>query len=158
MGSPEERRGTCYIGEAMSTAPAIEPPLRRDEGGTLRIGSTRVPLDTVAAAFRAGATPEQIVNHFPALDLVDVYTVVTWMLRNPSKVDEYLAARRAQADLFREEIESDPQHQALRARLLARRVTVREKRLLDARLREHANATDAGRTWDEVRNEIWPDL
>jgi hypothetical protein len=42
----------------MSVTTVAEPsPLRVDEGGTIRVGATRVTLDTLIAAFGAGATP-----------------------------------------------------------------------------------------------------
>lgn len=47
------------------------PPLRTDADGVVRIGGTRVPLETVVSAFDRGAA-EEIVLRFPTLQLSDV--------------------------------------------------------------------------------------
>jgi uncharacterized protein DUF433 len=45
---------------------AAEPvPLEMDAEGVMRIGRTRVTLDTVIAAFVDGATAEEIVQQYP---------------------------------------------------------------------------------------------
>ena len=41
----------------------------RDEDGLIRLGRTRVTLASVVYAFDAGATPEEIVQKYPTLDL-----------------------------------------------------------------------------------------
>jgi uncharacterized protein (DUF433 family) len=51
-------------------------PLQTDADGVIRIGGTRVTLDTLAAAFDAGATAEEIVQQYPSLALADVYSVI----------------------------------------------------------------------------------
>ena len=49
---------------------AAEPiPLEADGEGVVRVGGTRVTLDTVVAAFNEGATAEEIVYQYPSLDL-----------------------------------------------------------------------------------------
>jgi uncharacterized protein (DUF433 family) len=57
----------------VDTLIAKPPPLRLDETGTLRVGSTRVPIDTVGSAFESGATPEEIALGYDTLQLADVY-------------------------------------------------------------------------------------
>ena len=47
-------------------------PLAKDPDGVLRVGSTRVTLDTVVAAYREGMTPEGIVEQYPSLRLADL--------------------------------------------------------------------------------------
>lgn len=57
----------------------LEPqtiPLRTDADGVLRVGTSRVPLETVIHAFHQGHTAEEIVSHYPALRQADVYTVI----------------------------------------------------------------------------------
>ena len=57
-------------------APSIEaqsPPLQADRNGVMRVGGTRVTLDTLVRAFDEGHTAEEFVSHFPALRLADVY-------------------------------------------------------------------------------------
>src|SRR5215470_8610969 len=61
-------------GITMVLAPTTEIiPLTVDAHGVLRVGNTRVTLDTVIAAFADGATAEEIVQQYPSLHLADVY-------------------------------------------------------------------------------------
>jgi uncharacterized protein (DUF433 family) len=97
-------------------------PLRADERGGLRVGDSRVTLDTLVREFEGGADPESIVNAYPTLHLADVYAVIACYLRHQDQVKEYLQRRRAEAAELRREIESrQPGRAELRARLLARR-------------------------------------
>ena len=96
-------------------------PLRTDEQGVMRVGKTRVPLDTVVYAFNQGASPEEIVMSYPTLELPDVYAVVNYYLYNRAEVDGYLSQREAVAACVREENERRFPQAGIRARLLARR-------------------------------------
>lgn len=96
-------------------------PLYADAGGVARVGGTRVSLDSVVFAFNEGSTPEEIVQQYTALDLADVYAVIGYYLRHRGEVDEYIAARLAQRDESRREVESRFDPHGVRARLLARR-------------------------------------
>lgn len=101
--------------------PSETIPLVTDQDGGVRVGGTRITLDTVVAAFDAGATPEEIREDFPTLELADLYAVVAYVLRHRQEVDVYLARRREEADLLRREIEATPASQRLRERLRAGR-------------------------------------
>ena len=95
-------------------------PLRTDEHGVMRVGKTRVPLDTVVYAFNQGSSPEEIVMSYPSLELVDVYAVVNYYLHNRNEVDAYLSQREAEATRVRDENEKRFPQEGIRARLLAR--------------------------------------
>jgi uncharacterized protein (DUF433 family) len=71
---------------------------RLDDYDTIRIGKTRVTLDTLVAVFNNGETPEQIAQNFPTLDLADIYLALGYYIRHRAEVDEYLAAREREAD------------------------------------------------------------
>src|SRR5271163_816291 len=75
--------------------------LYADSDGVIRIGQTRVTLESLVAAFDAGASPEQFVLDFPTVDLADVYSAMSYIIRNRQSVDEYIAAGTAQLDAFR---------------------------------------------------------
>lgn len=62
----------------------------------LRVGNTGVTLETVVWTFHAGASPEDIVDQFPSLDLADVYEVIAYYLRHREEVDCYLAGRQSE--------------------------------------------------------------
>ncbi len=97
-------------------------PLRADGRGGLRIGDSRVPLDTVLHEFENGADPKGIVHGYPTLQLADVYAVIAYYLRHQDEVNGYLGRRRTEAAELRQEIEGrQAGRAALRAKLLARR-------------------------------------
>jgi uncharacterized protein (DUF433 family) len=100
----------------------IPEPLRPDEGGTLRVGNSRITLDILLNEYEEGADPEGIVNAYPTLHLADVYAVIAYYLRHKDEVDQYLRKREAEAAELRREIEShQPGRAEFRAKLLARR-------------------------------------
>lgn len=96
-------------------------PLAADADGVVRVGKTRVTLDTVIAAFSEGATAEEIVQQYPSLNLADVYQVIAYYLRRSSEVDAYLQQRKKQAEAARKQNEARFDPQGVRDRLLARR-------------------------------------
>lgn len=103
------------------TIEAETVPLRIDKNGVVRVGNTRVTLDTVVLAFRQGATAEEIAHQYPTLDLAEVYAVIADYLRHRAEVEGYLARRRAEAEEIRKENESRFDPTGIRERLLARR-------------------------------------
>lgn len=100
-------------------------PLSEDTDGVIRVGGTRVTLDTLIAAFSGGATAEEIVQQYPSLDLSDVYLVIGYCLRHSGEVEAYLTQRRARADIVRAQNESRFDPVGMRGRLLARRTLPR---------------------------------
>jgi uncharacterized protein (DUF433 family) len=96
-------------------------PLNTDEAGVLRVAGTRVSLDSVLHAFEEGATPEEIVQDFPTLDLAAVYAVVGYYLQNRAEVEQYLEQRKVLREELKREIESRLSPKGLRERLLARK-------------------------------------
>lgn len=106
----------------MTLTLAADPiPLRLDQGGTYRVGNTRVRLDTVVYAYNHGSSAEQIVRDFPTLDPADVHWVIGFYLRHKAEVDVYLQEREREAASLREQIESEPRNKALRENLTAKR-------------------------------------
>jgi uncharacterized protein (DUF433 family) len=95
-------------------------PLRLEEGGTYRVGKTRVCLDTVVWAYNSGSSAQEIVRDYPSLNVADVHSLIGYYLRHRGEVDAYLAARQEAAEKLREEIEALPQNKGLREKLLAR--------------------------------------
>ena len=100
---------------------AEPPPLIETEQSTIRMRGTRVPLVAVVYSYNSGATPEQIVQSYPALNLRDVYAAITYYLDHRELVDGYLERREAEAAGIERRIGADqPTNEELRARLLAR--------------------------------------
>lgn len=101
---------------------SLEPsPLRQDDFGTIRVGRTRVTLDSVIYAHESGSTPEEVVEQYPSLALADVYLVVGYYMRHREEVQAYLAERQAESEESRREYELRDDPTDLRERLLARR-------------------------------------
>ena len=98
-------------------------PLQVDAEGVVRVGGTRVPLETVVTAFEHGATAEEILQQYPSLVLADVYAAISYYLRNKDEVEAYLRQRRAQGLRVREENQIRFSLYGIRERLLARRTS-----------------------------------
>ena len=100
---------------------AAPPPLRVDEQGVLRVGKTRVTLDTVIGAYKEGCGPEEIVYRYPSLNLIDVHGAIAIYLTNKDRLEAYLAKRREEAEKLRKEIEERFPPQEFYEKMLARR-------------------------------------
>jgi uncharacterized protein (DUF433 family) len=105
----------------LNTLVARPPPLSPDADGVLRVGGTRVRLETVLHAFHAGSTAEEILLKYPSLDLTDIYGVIAYYLWHRPSVDAYLAAREDTIESSRREIADRFPSGDIRARRLARR-------------------------------------
>ena len=99
---------------------ATEPiPLEEGADGVIRVRGTRITLDTVLAAFRDGATAEEIAQQYPSISLADVYQVIGYYLRHSSELEPYLTQRRENARATREVNESTWPPDGIRDRLLS---------------------------------------
>jgi uncharacterized protein (DUF433 family) len=96
-------------------------PLSRDASGVYRVGGSRVTLDLVIRAFNRGATPEEIAQDFPSLQLSEIYQVIGYYLNHGSELAGYFdrRAREEQETLEAHQDEWSPR--GFRERLLARR-------------------------------------
>lgn len=98
---------------------SVRVPLSRDAGGVIRVGGTRVTLDSVIRAFQRHETPDQIAGAYPVLDKADIYHVIGYYLAYRAEVDAYLAENERQANELRQMWEAE--HPPLtRAELQAR--------------------------------------
>jgi uncharacterized protein (DUF433 family) len=110
-----ETNGTTLV---ITTEPI---PLETDADGVVRVGGTRVTLDTIVAAFKDGATAEEIVFQYPSLNLPDVYFAIGYYLQRRAEVEAYLLQRQQLADEMRQQNEARFDSRGIRDRLLARR-------------------------------------
>ena len=102
-------------------------PIRTDSSGTVRVGQSRVPIDSVVFSYLEGATADEIADQFPSLELADIYATIAYYLRHREQVDEYLRQREVEADQLRQEIERRFPPAGLRERLVARRQRQQEQ-------------------------------
>lgn len=99
---------------------AERAPLEITADGVVRVGKTRVTLDTVVSVFKQGTTAEEIVYRYPSLQLADVYATIAFYLYHQQEVELYLKQRQQQAQEIRRMNEARFAPQELRDRLLAR--------------------------------------
>ena len=96
------------------------PPLREDETGAIRVGNTRVLLETVIRAFQDGASPETIINRYSTLSLSNVYSTIGYYLRHQDVVEAYLSQREELAESVHQRLSSiQPDLSFIRSRLLS---------------------------------------
>lgn len=103
-----------------ATLTTFELPLRLDGQGTIRVGQSRVTLDTVIEAHRRGVGPEEIARQFPAVTLAEVYGTIAYYLQHQSELDAYLRAREAAAAPLVAELAAHSNPVGTRERLRAR--------------------------------------
>ena len=96
------------------------PPFRWDEAGGIRIGQSRVTLDSILAAYHHGATPEEIAIQFSVLQLEDVYSTIAYYLSHRHEIDSYLEKRQYQFQQIRQQLSQKHNLVDLRERLLIR--------------------------------------
>jgi uncharacterized protein (DUF433 family) len=95
-------------------------PVKKDKDGVMRVGETRVTLETVISAFKDGETAEDIALAYPTLSLADVYSVIGYYLHKKEDVEEYLLQQEEKSAAVRAENESRFNQTGIRQRLLAR--------------------------------------
>jgi uncharacterized protein (DUF433 family) len=98
------------------------PPLRWDEAGGIRIGSSRVTLDSLLATYHNGSTPEEIAIQYSVLRLEDIYSTIAYYLNHRQEIDTYLEKRDRQAQQIRQELTQKHSLGDLRQSLLARQL------------------------------------
>ena len=105
----------------MSEPVAAEPvPVVTDAQGVMRVAGTRVPLDTVVAAYQKGETPEQIAQDYSALETADIYAAIAYYLRHRHEVEAYLERHREKARSVHEEFKQRFPPDGLKERLQSR--------------------------------------
>jgi uncharacterized protein (DUF433 family) len=96
-------------------------PIHLEPSGAMRIGTTRVTLESVIRAHRHGLSPEQIVEQYDTLILGDVYSVISYYLHHRRELDEYVVERERNVDRLEAEALANGQSPTgLRKRLEAK--------------------------------------
>jgi uncharacterized protein (DUF433 family) len=94
--------------------------VRIDENGVLRVGASRVMLDSVVAAFVQGHSPETVHQQYPALTLDEVYGSIAHYLLHREEVDAYLRRQNEIWETLRARSEERPNAVVERLRSLRR--------------------------------------
>ena len=101
-------------------------PYTEERDGGLCVAGTRVSLDSVVIRFQQGASPEKIVQSFPALRLSQVYGAIAYYLENEKTIGEYIA--EGERDLERSRVPLSQTNPELFARLETARRHMGSKR------------------------------
>lgn len=99
----------------------IPIPIIKNTDGVLCVADTRVTLDTLVAAYNAGASAEEIALQYPSIKLADVYSTISYYLQNQQQLQCYLEQRQQNATVIRRKNESRFNPDAIRTRLMQRR-------------------------------------
>ena len=92
-----------------------------DKHGVMRVGKSRVMLDSVVASFEQGYSAEAIQQQYPALSLEEVYGAIAWYLAHSDKVSEYLKRQQVVWDQWRAKAAAQPSPVAQRLRIIQAR-------------------------------------
>ena|SRR5437762_8856719 len=99
----------------------LPKPVRMDSYGVLRVGNTRVSLDSVVYGFNRGEDAATIQRNFDTLSLAEVHGAISYYLHNKEKVDVYLAEQENEFERMRAEHEAKYSPKITREMLLARK-------------------------------------
>ena len=116
---------------AIESYPTITVPLKVEPNGAVRVlgPQTRVNFEFVVWSHKAGATPEQIREELPTLELADVYAVIAYYLHNTEQVEAYLREVDEDWEQAKSEIDAlHPDNASLLTRLQARRDAAQQQR------------------------------
>jgi uncharacterized protein (DUF433 family) len=105
----------------MATTVGTIPKPVRSVQGVLKVGDTRVSLDTVVIEFNKGADAAEIQKMFDSMSLAQVHSAIAYYLHNKEAVDRYLANRQVSRAKMRNEIETAFPPKVTREMLLARK-------------------------------------
>jgi uncharacterized protein (DUF433 family) len=102
------RNALRYTHRRLPATLIAEPlPLHEDSSGTIRVGESRVTLDSVVHAYESGQWPEQIAENYPVLTLAHVFGALSFYHQHRDEVRRYLEQREREADAMQREIEAN---------------------------------------------------
>ncbi len=105
---------------ALPTLLALEreaPPLHQDSQGVIRVGQTRVTLESIISLFEQGASAEEIAVRYDVLDLHDIYATLSYFLGHRQEVQNYLDRARQTSLRVRRDAERRSATAQIRERL-----------------------------------------
>jgi len=83
-------------------------PFHQIPDGTIRIGDTRVSLETIIDSYLSGQRAEEIHSGFPFIDLADIFAIIAYYLKNRETVDRYLVQQEADSRRILDELADIP--------------------------------------------------
>ena len=99
----------------------VRVPVKVWDGGAVRVGKTRVSLESVLGAYIRGASPIEIAYEmFPGLEIADVYLVIGYYLTRQEEGEAYLRRCDEEWERVKAEIDAQPGQQEHRESFRAR--------------------------------------
>lgn len=88
-------------------------PLTLWKDGSIRVKGTRLLIDMIVNAHNRGMCPEEIFDSFPSDEytVADIYSIISYYLKNKTKIDNYLAKREKEAEKFWKTLENKEDYQ-----------------------------------------------
>ncbi|MGL5871410.1 MAG: DUF433 domain-containing protein [Xenococcaceae cyanobacterium] len=74
----------------------------------IRLKGHRIGIDNVLEYYLEGYTPEEILTNLPTLSLEEIYTTITYYLRNRSQIDLYLLGLAEEREKHYQEWTANP--------------------------------------------------
>lgn len=71
----------------------LDNPVRRDTVGVLRVGNTRVTLDTIVNTYEAGSIALEISHDYDAVTLSEISAAIDFYLHHKQALKLYFASR-----------------------------------------------------------------
>jgi len=72
----------------------------------IRVKGTRIPIDTIIAAYQRGDTVTEIDVGFPTVGLSNIFAILSYYVENQTMIDAYLARGEAFAEKMQDKWES----------------------------------------------------
>ena len=69
----------------------------------MRVGNSRISLDSVVYAFNRGEDATEIQRNFDTLSLAEIHAAIAYYLHNKAKIDKYLIKREIEFEKARAE-------------------------------------------------------
>lgn len=104
-----------------TTVGTIPKPVRMDSYGVLRVGRTRVSLDSVVHAFNEGMDATEIQYNYDTLTLAEIHGAISYYLHNKERIDAYLKQQKIVFEEMRERNHIEFPNGITRETLLARK-------------------------------------
>jgi uncharacterized protein (DUF433 family) len=111
----------------IQTPVVMDIPLHTDKDGVIRVGGTRVTLETIVGAHQRGDTVEDIARGFPTVKLADIHAVISYYLNHQDEVEAYLRYVDEEAEKIRRKFEALPTSKPLTREMLEARLEAKRK-------------------------------
>lgn len=70
------------------------------------VTGTRTSVRAIVGLWRLGITPEEILNHFPHLNLAQVFDALSFYLDNQAEINEYIGQNQVPDELVHPSVKS----------------------------------------------------